>query len=164
MCDGSLGRKPEATQWAAAQAVAEQALDGYVDQEVGAATHYHADYVVPNWATTMFKLVKVGRHIFYRWPGAGALNLAPVIPPVDAGNDGLAAASVNSASSTEVSAAAAQSVKVELPPSPAPVEVAPSSSAPLTQPSAAPAQLPPPPPRPPHRAIPDSSLRVGPLQ
>jgi spore germination cell wall hydrolase CwlJ-like protein len=32
---------------------------------MGAATHYHADYVRPRWSYQMKKLIKIGRHIFY---------------------------------------------------------------------------------------------------
>lgn len=31
------------------------------------ATHYHADYVSPSWASTKTKTVTIGDHIFYRW-------------------------------------------------------------------------------------------------
>ena len=31
------------------------------------ATHYHADYVKPEWAKTKTKTVEIGDHIFYRW-------------------------------------------------------------------------------------------------
>ena len=81
MCDGSLDRRPDPTLWARAHEIAEQALDGAVDASVGSATHYHADYVYPTWALQMEKLVKIGRHIFYRWRGA---TLSPP-PAVDAG-------------------------------------------------------------------------------
>ena len=50
VCDGSLYRAPAAGAWAEAKRVAEEALDGYVERSVGAATHYHADYVAPRWA------------------------------------------------------------------------------------------------------------------
>lgn len=30
------------------------------------ATHYHADYVNPRWSRTYKRVLKVGRHIFYR--------------------------------------------------------------------------------------------------
>ena len=33
------------------------------------ATHYHADYVVPYWASSLAKIVKLDHHIFYRWTG-----------------------------------------------------------------------------------------------
>ena len=55
--------------WSRARAVAEAALAGYVYKPVGTATHYHADYVVPYWASTLTKNAVVGAHIFYRWAG-----------------------------------------------------------------------------------------------
>jgi spore germination cell wall hydrolase CwlJ-like protein len=69
-CDGSLRRTPEALYWDRAVTVAKQALSGFVDKEVGSATHYHADYVAPYWAPTLVKMAKVGQQIFYRWGGA----------------------------------------------------------------------------------------------
>ena len=77
MCDGSLSRPPAVAGWTRAHEIAEDALKGYIDTTVGAATHYHADYVFPTWAPTMVKLAKVGRHIFYRWPGAQMAMAAP---------------------------------------------------------------------------------------
>ena len=70
VCDGSLDRRPEEGAWRAAEAVARAALAGYVEQAVGSATHYHADYVAPTWAPMLTKITKLGAHIFYRWPGA----------------------------------------------------------------------------------------------
>jgi spore germination cell wall hydrolase CwlJ-like protein len=68
-CDGSLTRRPDAEGWKRALAVARAALAGYVYAPVGLATHYHADYVVPYWASTLAKNAIVGAHIFYRWAG-----------------------------------------------------------------------------------------------
>jgi spore germination cell wall hydrolase CwlJ-like protein len=68
-CDGSLAREPDADGWRRALKVAEDALSGAVYAPVGWATHYHADYVVPTWASTMAKNAIVGAHIFYRWSG-----------------------------------------------------------------------------------------------
>ena len=75
-CDGSLRRAPAAAAWAAASEIAREALAGKVDRSVGQATHYHADYVAPYWAPRLAKLVQVGTHIFYRWPGAWGLRRA----------------------------------------------------------------------------------------
>ena len=69
-CDGSLERRPSADGWARAKAVAEAALNGAVFAPVGLATHYHADYVVPYWASTMAKNAVIGAHLFYRWAGS----------------------------------------------------------------------------------------------
>ena len=68
-CDGSLERRPSADGWSQARKIAEAALDGYVFKPVGYATHYHANYVVPYWASSLAKNAVVGAHIFYRWTG-----------------------------------------------------------------------------------------------
>ncbi len=67
--DGSLYRQPSDSGWARARAVARAALDGAVFGPVGLATHYHANYVVPYWASTLAKNAVVGAHLFYRWSG-----------------------------------------------------------------------------------------------
>ena len=69
-CDGSLARKPSRAGWEAARRVALAALSGYVEPSVGMATHYHADYVVPYWASSLAKSAQVDHHIFYRWSGS----------------------------------------------------------------------------------------------
>jgi len=69
-CDGSLNRRPDAEGWSRALQVAQAALAGSVFGPVGWATHYHADYVVPYWASTMAKNAVVGAHLFYRWAGS----------------------------------------------------------------------------------------------
>jgi hypothetical protein len=68
-CDGALRWAPQAALWRKAQDVARRALAGFVDKDVGSATHYHAAYVVPYWAPTLVKMTQVGQHIFYRWTG-----------------------------------------------------------------------------------------------
>jgi spore germination cell wall hydrolase CwlJ-like protein len=68
-CDGSLFRQPSVAAWNRARAIAAAALNGYVYRPVGNATHYHANYVVPYWASTLTKSAVVGTHIFYRWAG-----------------------------------------------------------------------------------------------
>ena len=68
-CDGSLNRRPDTEGWDRALRIAAQALSGTVYAPVGWATHYHADYVLPYWASTMAKNAVVGAHLFYRWAG-----------------------------------------------------------------------------------------------
>ena len=75
-CDGSLARVPNAVLWERARGVAQRALAGFVLTSVGTATHYHADYVAPYWAPTLYKISKIGRHIFYRWTGPSGLPRA----------------------------------------------------------------------------------------
>jgi hypothetical protein len=72
-CDGSLARVPNVTLWERARGVAQKALAGFVLPSVGTATHYHADYVAPYWAPTLYKIHTIGRHIFYRWTGPWGL-------------------------------------------------------------------------------------------
>src|SRR5207253_7963289 len=57
-CDGALLRAPAQRQWAESRAVAEAALAGNVLPEVGSATNYHADYVLPRWAFTLGKITQ----------------------------------------------------------------------------------------------------------
>jgi spore germination cell wall hydrolase CwlJ-like protein len=89
-CDGSLNRQPNADGWRRATRVAEAALSGAVFTPVGWATHYHANYVVPYWASTMAKNAVVGAHLFYRWsggwgqPGVFAKSYAGHEPSADA--------------------------------------------------------------------------------
>lgn len=68
-CDGSLRRGPMPTYWARSREVAAAALNGYVYRPVGLALNYHANYVVPYWASSLSKNANVGLHIFYRWRG-----------------------------------------------------------------------------------------------
>lgn len=75
-CDGSLRRVPVLAAWRRAQLVAAAALGGYVYTPVGLSTHYHADYVVPYWASSLDKVTTIGAHIFYRWGGAWGTRAA----------------------------------------------------------------------------------------
>lgn len=68
-CDGSMARAPMPALWNRARKVADEALKGAVFAPVGLATHYHANYVVPYWASSLVKTNVEGAHIFYRWPG-----------------------------------------------------------------------------------------------
>jgi spore germination cell wall hydrolase CwlJ-like protein len=65
-CDGSQGRRPERAGWSTARTAARRALSGHIFRPVGAATHYHADWVVPYWIGSLDKIAQVRSHIFYR--------------------------------------------------------------------------------------------------
>ncbi|UBS31870.1 cell wall hydrolase [Altererythrobacter sp. N1] len=69
-CDGSLNRQPMVVKWNRAAAVAQAALSGYVYRPIGLATHYHATYVLPYWASSLDNVGTIGLHTFYRWRGA----------------------------------------------------------------------------------------------
>lgn len=74
-CDGSMAFRRDPASWAHARDVAVSALSGQVYAPVGSATFYHANYVLPWWASSMDRIATVGAHIFYRWRGGleGAL-------------------------------------------------------------------------------------------
>ncbi|MBW4964366.1 cell wall hydrolase, partial [Sulfitobacter sp. CW3] len=60
-------RITDAGAWESATRIARSVIEGrtYL-AEVGAATHYHADYVRPGWARRLRKMDVIGRHIFYQ--------------------------------------------------------------------------------------------------
>ena len=66
-CDGRKDRPRYGKAWRQAKQVAKRALSGKDQlQVIATATHYHADYVKPKWASAMSRLIKIGNHIFYR--------------------------------------------------------------------------------------------------
>lgn len=68
-CDGAMGRTPSAAAWSRARDIARQALAGYVYTKVGHSTHYHTDWVVPYWSSSLDKVAEVNTHLFFRWTG-----------------------------------------------------------------------------------------------
>jgi len=64
-CDGSFQRRRVRLGWAAARQAARRALAGYVFPDVGRATHYHTDWIVPYWRDSLVKVARVGPHLFY---------------------------------------------------------------------------------------------------
>jgi hypothetical protein len=75
-CDGSVDRRPESAGWSEARLRARQALSGYVFAAIGSSTHYHTDWVVPYWSSSLAKVAKVHSHIFYRRWKAGEHQLS----------------------------------------------------------------------------------------
>ncbi len=67
-CDGIPERVNDAVAWAQAKEITEKVTRGdlYLP-EVANATHYHATYVNPYWASRMKRVTQIGRHIFYRF-------------------------------------------------------------------------------------------------
>lgn len=68
-CDGALQRRYSNGLWAQARAVATMAINGFVYAPVGHATHYHTNWVVPYWSSSLDKIVEVKTHLFFRWNG-----------------------------------------------------------------------------------------------
>jgi spore germination cell wall hydrolase CwlJ-like protein len=78
-CDGIPDRADNKQQWATSVSVAKKVLarEVWLD-DVGYATHYHADYVKPEWRSLFNRVTKIGVHIFYIAPPNAtlmALNL-----------------------------------------------------------------------------------------
>ena len=40
---------------------------GSLDDMTKGSTHYHADYVYPEWRAQKTKMIQIGNHIFYKW-------------------------------------------------------------------------------------------------
>lgn len=71
-CDNIKDRVNSKYHWKIAREVAMAVTAGKIWlPEVGSATHYHALYVRPNWASTMKKVGRIGLHVFYRTYGGG---------------------------------------------------------------------------------------------
>lgn len=68
-CDGAISRAPMPWLWAKSQAIAAEAIAGQVYPKVGLSTHYHTDWVVPAWSSSLEKVANVHTHLFFRWTG-----------------------------------------------------------------------------------------------
>jgi len=68
-CDGALTRRPSEAAWTRAERIAAAALAGSVYAPVGQSTHYHTDWVVPYWQSSLDKVAAVHTHLFFRWTG-----------------------------------------------------------------------------------------------
>lgn len=79
-CDGALSRRYSDAAWRAARRRASEALGGAVFAPVGAATHYHTDWVHPVWSAQLEKIAQVDTHLFFRWPGYWGSRAVARIP------------------------------------------------------------------------------------
>ena len=80
-CDGSIHRRPaNLALWKRMRPLAQQALDGHVVPEVGAATHYYATYVTPYWLNSVASVAQIGQHVFCAWKGRAGLPSALTAP------------------------------------------------------------------------------------
>jgi len=66
VCDGQVDSVDFSSRaWAKALSAAHSTMFGTIDI-VGEATHFHADYVNPYWATKLTRIIKIDNHIFYK--------------------------------------------------------------------------------------------------
>lgn len=67
-CDGKSDYPTNKEAWAKAQYVAYTLLYSGISLDITeGATHYHANYVNPRWASSLTLTGQIGDHIFYRW-------------------------------------------------------------------------------------------------
>jgi N-acetylmuramoyl-L-alanine amidase len=69
-CDGLSDEPRNGKSWDESKLIAKNFLTyGEYRGITEGATHYHATYVEPNWATSkgMHMIGRIGEHIFYRW-------------------------------------------------------------------------------------------------
>lgn len=65
-CDGRSDRPRDFSAWVSAIKTARMVGTGHLRDVTYASTHYHAEYVEPEWAARFHRTVKIGRHFFYR--------------------------------------------------------------------------------------------------
>ncbi|WP_436638026.1 cell wall hydrolase [Microbaculum sp. FT89] len=66
-CDGRPEDIVDQRAWRRALLLAGEALMGrYFDGAIGAATHYHATSVEPTWSRHLFRIARIGAHVFYQ--------------------------------------------------------------------------------------------------
>jgi spore germination cell wall hydrolase CwlJ-like protein len=67
-CDGKPDDPKDTDAWMAAQANAYKIMNyGEFRGLTEGATHYHAGYVNPRWASSLQLVGKIGDHVYYRW-------------------------------------------------------------------------------------------------
>lgn len=68
-CDGKSDIVPyyDLDVYEFARMIAFKIYNGHLEDFTQGATHYHADYVTPEWASSKTFTLKEDEHIFYRW-------------------------------------------------------------------------------------------------
>ena len=66
-CDGKSDKVRNKDAWQTATLIAKGVLSGNLDDFVEGATHYHATYVNPSWASSKTYVTRIDDHKFYRW-------------------------------------------------------------------------------------------------
>jgi len=67
-CDGKKDDPQDEDRWNEAKLISYNMLEfGKFRGIAEGATHYHATYVNPSWATSLQQVGRLGSHIYYRW-------------------------------------------------------------------------------------------------
>jgi spore germination cell wall hydrolase CwlJ-like protein len=67
-CDGSMQARLNKTKWKESEDLAGAILAGLRVPVSRNATHYHANYVSPDWSQRLTPTATIGTHKFYRFP------------------------------------------------------------------------------------------------
>jgi hypothetical protein len=77
-CEGKSLRIEEPGPWATAVRIAQDVVSGAAyNPQVGEAVNYHANYVMPYWASTLQRVDRIGHHIFYKLRPGQTASAAP---------------------------------------------------------------------------------------
>tara|TARA_R100000781_G_C4061686_1_gene121246 strand:+ start:526 stop:951 length:426 start_codon:yes stop_codon:yes gene_type:complete len=66
-CDGKPDIPKKGKAWTKALSIAEGVYTGNIYDPTDGSTHYHANYVKPDWAASKTRVIRINDHIFYRW-------------------------------------------------------------------------------------------------
>ncbi|MEM9318536.1 MAG: cell wall hydrolase [Pseudomonadota bacterium] len=67
-CDGRAEIVDDSLLWDRMGQIARMMIDGYPRSLTNGATHYHANWVNPRWASMFPQTAEIGVHLFYRRP------------------------------------------------------------------------------------------------
>lgn len=76
-CDGSMQARLNKRKWTSSDELAGAILAGIRVPVSREATHYHADYVTPHWASSLTPTATIGTHKFYKFPSRRHQSAAP---------------------------------------------------------------------------------------
>lgn len=79
-CDGSMKLRLNKRKWTESEDLAGAILAGLRVPVSRNATHYHADYVSPDWAARLTPTATIGTHRFYRFPNRATVASASGSP------------------------------------------------------------------------------------
>jgi len=65
-CDGKSDDPVDSKTWIASMQLARRIIQGEWSDITEGATHYHADYTVPYWASSLNRTTTIDNHIFYK--------------------------------------------------------------------------------------------------
>jgi len=66
-CDGKSDIMRDRAAKLRATRIAELVLSRTIMDPTEGSTFYHADYVLPSWASTKSRVVQINQHVFYKW-------------------------------------------------------------------------------------------------